>query len=451
MKLSLGCLYRPPSSDLISFRKDLEEAINKCPTHSDIVLVGDFNAKSPEWLPSDTSNVAGRELAPLFLQLGLHQCVSTPTRIHADGRLDSLLDLVLTNAPQFFSSTKTLPPLGSSDHLCIICDLNFPVRHKIHRTSKRRRIWRYDKVNFNVVNTALKNADWDQALNTEDIDAAFSTWTSIYLGMIKKLFPSKVVKQVKPKTRMLHRWRRNVSFSISASLSLFSALTLYSHAHLWSMKLSLGCLYRPPSSDLISFRKDLEEAINKCPTHSDIVLVGDFNAKSPEWLPSDTSNVAGRELAPLFLQLGLHQCVSTPTRIHADGRLDSLLDLVLTNAPQFFSSTKTLPPLGSSDHLCIICDLNFPVRHKIHRTSKRRRIWRYDKVNFNVVNTALKNADWDQALNTEDIDAAFSTWTSIYLGMIKKLIPSKVVKQVKPKTRMLHRKSSRRLRRKGLH
>ena len=54
-------------------------------------------------------------------------------------------------------------------------------------------------------------------------------------------------------------------------------------------------------------------------------------------------------------------------------------------------------------------------------------------MNFNIVNTALKNADWDQALNTEDIDAAFSIWTSIYLGMIKKLIPSKVVKQVKPK------------------
>ena len=36
------------------------------------------------------------------------------------------------------------------------------------------------------------------------------------------------------------RWRRNVSFSLSASLSLFSALTLFSHAHLWSLKLSLG-------------------------------------------------------------------------------------------------------------------------------------------------------------------------------------------------------------------
>ena len=34
-------------------------------------------------------------------------------------------------------------------------------------------------------------------------------------------------------------WRRNVSFSLSAYLSLFSALTLFSHAHLWSLKLSL--------------------------------------------------------------------------------------------------------------------------------------------------------------------------------------------------------------------
>ena len=46
------------------------------------------------------------------------------------------------------------------------------------------------------------------------------------------------------------RWRRNVSFSISASLSLFSALTLYSHAHLWSIKLSLKM--RVSSNELFS-------------------------------------------------------------------------------------------------------------------------------------------------------------------------------------------------------
>ena len=49
------------------------------------------------------------------------------------------------------------------------------------------------------------------------------------------------------------RWRRNVSFSLSASLSLFSALTLSSHAHLWSLKLSLKM--RVSSDELFSTLK----------------------------------------------------------------------------------------------------------------------------------------------------------------------------------------------------
>ena len=48
------------------------------------------------------------------------------------------------------------------------------------------------------------------------------------------------------------RWRRNVSFSLSASLSLFSAPTLSSHAHLWSLKLSLKM--RVSSNELFSTR-----------------------------------------------------------------------------------------------------------------------------------------------------------------------------------------------------
>ena len=56
----------------------------------------------------------------------------------------------------------------------------------------------------------------------------------------KRVFPQRqtYVWDVKKKL-WWWRWRRNVSFSISASLSLFSALTLYSHAHLWSIKLSM--------------------------------------------------------------------------------------------------------------------------------------------------------------------------------------------------------------------
>ena len=50
--------------------------------------------------------------------------------------------------------------------------------------------------------------------------------------------------------------RRNVSFSLSASLSLFSALTLSSHAHLWSLKLSLKM--RVSSNELFSTLKKIK-------------------------------------------------------------------------------------------------------------------------------------------------------------------------------------------------
>ena len=49
-------------------------------------------------------------------------------------------------------------------------------------------------------------------------------------------------------------WRRNVSFPLSAVLSLFSALTLFSHAHLWSLKLSLKM--RVSSKELFSTLKN---------------------------------------------------------------------------------------------------------------------------------------------------------------------------------------------------
>ena len=58
------------------------------------------------------------------------------------------------------------------------------------------------------------------------------------------------------------RWRRNVSFSISASLSLFSAPTLYSHAHLWSIKLSLKM--RVSSNELFSTLKKKQRLTFSC-------------------------------------------------------------------------------------------------------------------------------------------------------------------------------------------
>ena len=119
----IGCVYRPPSSEVEPFGRAMEMTMGTL-TDSNALVIGDFNAKCPSWLPSDKYNAAGRVLEPLFLQMGLHQCVESPTHLQPDGSLGSLLDLVLTTTPNLISNLSTLPPLGSSDHLCVTCHLN---------------------------------------------------------------------------------------------------------------------------------------------------------------------------------------------------------------------------------------------------------------------------------------------------------------------------------------
>ena len=65
--LIIGCLYRPPNgTNVASFTADLECSLDKTgPNRSEVVLVGDFNAKSPSWLKTDAYNTAGKALEEL--------------------------------------------------------------------------------------------------------------------------------------------------------------------------------------------------------------------------------------------------------------------------------------------------------------------------------------------------------------------------------------------------
>ncbi len=197
--LIVGCLYRSPSSDANSLAEALEKTIDRIELgHAQLVLVGDFNAKSPSWLPSDKYNTAGRILEPAFLQLGLDQRVVSPTHLHPDGSFGSLLDLVLVSPPTLMSTISTHPPLGSSDHLCVYCELAV---NRINRTERcaGRRIWNYDKADFAKVNIDLAEANWNAVNDSPDVDSALSSWQSNFLSIINKHIPSKFLKKIKPK------------------------------------------------------------------------------------------------------------------------------------------------------------------------------------------------------------------------------------------------------------
>ena len=95
--------------------------------------------------------------------------------------------------------TETLPPLGSSDHLCVFCELDLSVHQKVNNSTTRRRIWRYDRVDFKDLNSILVNADWDQALQTEDVNDASRCGRPNSSELSHSVFHQKSSKKIKPK------------------------------------------------------------------------------------------------------------------------------------------------------------------------------------------------------------------------------------------------------------
>ena len=200
-----------------------------------------------------------------------------------------------------------------------------------------------------------------------------------------------------------------------------------------SRPIIIGSVYRPPASAATHFVQALETTVSRLDlSRCHLVLVGDFNAKSPSWQFSDDYNPAGHVLETTFLQLGLHQHVSQPTHLSSDGGLGALLDLVLSSSPSLVTGVSTHPPLGSSDHLAVLSFLEV----KAERVSRcaGRRIWSFDKADFNRLNKTLDSADWSAVHEASDADAAWASWQSTFLPIVHKFVPSRVVKNIKQKS-----------------
>ena len=191
----------------------------------------------------------------------------------------------------------------------------------------------------------------------------------------------------------------------------------------------IGCVYRPPSSssgDIDDFAQSIELSLDKIALdRSDVAVVGDFNATSPSWLPSDDYNSAGRALEPVFLQLGLHQCISFPTHLACDGRPTSLLDLVLLSNPSLLLRASDLPPLGKSDHVILDCTFRFKVTAPV--SCSIRRLWLYDQADFEKINNRLSDLDWTAVSAATDIDHAWAAWKELFLSVVTKEVPTRMV------------------------
>ena len=168
-----------------------------------------------------------------------------------------------------------------------------------------------------------------------------------------------------------------------------------------SLKVLLAVIYRPPDSPDESFSKILDGLQSMIDSHSngercpDTYLFGDFNLPLFNWdqcsIPENPPNAAYRRLLRMIETNFLTQMVSEPTRMM------NMLDLVLTNRPQYIIEVNAEPTI-LSDHKLVDCLLGFnptspPVKEKPPEPYSFRTI-NYFKADAEAMNCELFGVDW---------------------------------------------------------
>ena len=179
-----------------------------------------------------------------------------------------------------------------------------------------------------------------------------------------------------------------------------------------------GLFYRPPSSthdidDKIEQSLDLASENNAF----DIIVAGDFNLNYLD-------NLGRNKVFSLFSQFNLSQIINEPT--HFTETSSSLIDLIFTKD----TSNIALSGVGEAfleqnvRYHCPVFGI-FKYDKPKHQCYKRK-IWKYDNGNFELLKQYILEIDWHSLAN-ENINIYAETFTNKLLELCTNTIPNKIV------------------------
>ena len=190
--------------------------------------------------------------------------------------------------------------------------------------------------------------------------------------------------------------------------------------------LIVGSIYRPPNTPIEPFLTNLERCLRhkrKMGDHSTI-LAGDFNSRNSIWYNEDLTDEAGESLHQLFCAFNLEQRNHFPTNIYA-GQLRSCLDLVATDMPSLH--TRGIDPLGCSDHVTIIGNIQAHHDQEGETAVNRKEVWCWSKANIDELRSTTSSTNWAEVLEAEDVSRAWETWKEKILDIAQRHIPKRIV------------------------
>ena len=174
-------------------------------------------------------------------------------------------------------------------------------------------------------------------------------------------------------------------------------------------------VYRPPNfTDFWGHFDSNIELVKSDSISKSILLLGDMNA---DFLSPD-----GKKLLNVCLLHNLLCHIQEPTRI--TNSTSSCLDQVISNIPNFVTSTSVDPPVSTNDHCTVGVDLAFNL---VHDVPYYRHIWLYDQGDYIGFSNAVKEISWDECFDTHDVNTACFRWTEEILNVARVFIPNKSV------------------------
>jgi hypothetical protein len=180
-------------------------------------------------------------------------------------------------------------------------------------------------------------------------------------------------------------------------------------------KILLCSCYRPPDKNEFWLAMDtVIDNIKQSNTYKYIFLLGDLNA--------DLKTCNGTKLLHFCNEHNLQYLITEPTRLTATSQ--TILDQILTNAPNFVSNIVVSPPVSTNDHCTVSANIDFKIEKE---APYYRDIWLYKNADFDQFRTALLNADFDTLFEDDNVDNICKAWSDKFVTIAKQHIPNKTV------------------------
>ena len=183
----IGCIYRPPNSNLSLFNDSIGDILDNLNKQNKIVyLLGDFNIDLLKY----EKHLLTTEYINSIFSLSFMPLIHRPTRV--TNNTASIIDNILSNWHNIDFISGILP-CDISDHFPIFNIISLK-SSPVNFTSQYKYIREINELTISNCSSMLSNIDWSNTLDCFDADTSYNSFITRFNGVLNISMPLKRIK-----------------------------------------------------------------------------------------------------------------------------------------------------------------------------------------------------------------------------------------------------------------